>query len=421
MKRFTAIVLLLSCLVFAASCQSAQAPPSGSTSEDSQSDPPSSTGNGTGDPDDSDASGDPEEPDLPEEPTTYPLNSNTEGVRILGVRNLASGTQINCDWSCSGIELTVDCKGGDIRFQVSTRENKPAYFRVWLDGEVWEQSSGEVYYRVGGSSEIIMREVPAGTHTVRLLKVTGYTLAQAQILSVQLNGSILPEAPAEKELYIEFVGDSITCGWGTIGGHAGAYTDQDGTLAYPYLLAEALEADYSMTALSGQGLCYGNPGLTDGYLYDSPYRNSQTESEFGRKADLVVINIGTNDYSHRSELDLTGEEYRQVYLEFLQTVREKNGDDCKILCLYNAMNDTFASSIVEACSDMGGAAAGVFSQSLPRAQNNAHPNIDEHAAYAELLLPLVEQILSYEGSPLELVESGDGDLDFFDFAQAKEQ
>ena len=85
------------------------------------------------------------------------------------------------------------------------------------------------------------------------------------------------------------------------------------------------------------------------------------------------------------------------------------------------MNDTFASSIVEACSDMGGAAAGVFSQSLPRAQNNAHPNIDEHAAYAELLLPLVEQILSYEGSPLELVESGDGDLDFFDFAQAKEQ
>lgn len=57
--------------------------------------------------------------------------------------------------------------------------------------------------------------------------------------------------PANKNYYIEFVGDSITCAWGTIGEHTGAYTDQDGTLAYSYLVAEAQNADYSMTALSG--------------------------------------------------------------------------------------------------------------------------------------------------------------------------
>ena len=411
MKHLRSFVLLLTCLALLVSCQpSGPEPADSGTADPGQSATPTQSGTGS--------TGLPEEPEPTEgDPVTYALTGDTAGVRILGVRNLSSAGQISMDWSCSGFELTVENKGGDVRFQVSTVDNQPAYFRVWLDGEVWEQSNGEIYYRVGGNGSIILRDVPAGRHTVRVLKVTGYTLARSAVLSVTLNGSILPEAAAEKELYIEFVGDSITCGWGTIGAHGGAYSDQDGTLAYSYLLAGALDADYSMTALSGQGLLWGDPGLTEGYLYASPMRDDQTPYDFARQADLVVINIGTNDFSN----GVSEEEFRAAYRDFLQTVREKNGEDCRILCLYNAMNDTFSAAIEAVVAELGGIQNGIWSYQLPRAAGNQHPSAEEHAAYAEQLLPLVQQLLAYEGGSLELVESGDGDLDAFDFAAARRE
>lgn len=411
MKHLLSFVLLLTCLALLVSCQpSGPEPADSGTADPGQSATPTQSGTGS--------TGLPEEPEPAEDdPVTYALTGDTAGVRILGVRNLASTEQINLDWSCSGFELTVENKGGDVRFQVTTSDNQSAYFRIWLDGETWEQSNGEIYYRVGGKGTIIMRDVPAGRHTVRVLKVTGYTLARSAVLSVTLNGSILPEAPAERELYVEFVGDSITCGWGTIGAHGGAYSDQDGTLAYSYLLAGALDADYSMTALSGQGLLWGDPGLTEGYLYASPMRDDQTPYDFARQADLVVINIGTNDFSK----GVSEEEFRAAYRDFLQTVREKNGEDCRILCLYNAMNDTFSAAIESVVAGLGGMQNGIWSYRLPRAEGNRHPSAEEHAAYAEQLLPLVQQLLAYEGGALELVESGDGDLDAFDFAAAKRE
>lgn len=412
MKRFITAILVLSLVLLVVSCAGGQETPLDS-----------GTGGNIGEPVLPATSGEkqPDPPSVPEY-TTYQLNSSAEQVHLLGVRSLTSDEQINCDWSCSGIELKIDNKGGDIGFAVSTQNNKPAYFRIWLDGKEWKQSNGDPYYRISGAGgSIIMRAVPAGAHNLRVMKVTGYTLAQAQIFSVSLNGSLLPWEGETAEYYIEFVGDSITCGWGTIGQHGGAYTDQDGTLAYPYLLVQALGADYSMTALSGQGLCYGTPGVANGYLYDSPLRDDRNQSDFARKADLVVINVGTNDYAHREEIGQAAESYRQVYLEFLQIVREKNGPDCKILCLYNTMNDTFAVSIIAACRDMGGEAAGVFTYEMARTENNGHPTIAEHAAYAEVLEPLVKQILAFRGSGLTLQPTGDGDIDRFDFATAKEQ
>jgi lysophospholipase L1-like esterase len=194
----------------------------------------------------------------------------------------------------------------------------------------------------------------------------------------------------DKDLYIEFVGDSITCGWGTIGAYGGAYTDQDATYAYSYLLAEELNADYSMTALSGQGLLCGYPGVTNGYLYADPVGDPTVRYDFARKADVVVINIGTNDYWAS---DVSEDEFEAAYLAFLKTVKEKNGDTCKILCLYNTMNDTYYNAIFNAVDAIGGEAEGVYVYKLDRAHQNQHPNIAEHAAYAEVLKDVITAII----------------------------
>lgn len=333
-------------------------------------------------------------PDNTPTPTayTYSLTDETERVKFLGVRRLSTEGQINCDWTCSGLEMNVQCTAdGDITFRASASAN--CYFRAYIDGQAW---GGErPYYQVGtGTTRIVLKDVPAGRHTVRLIKVTGHTLARAQITEVKFCGNILAEKPADNDLCLEFVGDSICCGWGMIGTKDGTYTGQDGSLAYPYLVAQAMNADYSITALSGQGLLVGNPNVANGYLAASPLRESGAYS-FERKADIVVVNIGTNDYGQREAQNITAEKFYQAYLNFLGSIKTQNGSGCRIVCVYNTMNDTFAESIQRAVSDAGGENVGIHLLQLSRTanpNNNGHPGIEEQAAYAETLTAFLRDL-----------------------------
>ena len=326
------------------------------------------------------------------EPALYPLNSYLPGVRLWGERYLESDEQINCDWTGSGFEINVDHNGGDISFTAGASAN--CFFRAYVDGEAWETSDYEIptYFVVTPEkSKVVLKEVPAGRHSIKLIKVTGHTISRAQVTDVCFCGTISDVAPKKKDLYIEFVGDSICCGYGTIGNHEGTYTDQDGTLAYPLKVAKALDADYSVTALSGQGLIFGPAcTVTEGYHYASPLRTKSEKYGFARKADIVVINIGTNDYGHREQPDVNAESFKASYLAFLNTVVEKNGKDCKIYCLYKTMNNTFYESILEACSEFGATVKPVVTLELTRAEGGKHPNIQEHIGYTDAVLKLLE-------------------------------
>lgn len=320
---------------------------------------------------------------------TFKVTDTTHGVKVLGVRNLSSDSYLRMDWSCSGAEFAIDLKGGDISFDIEPTD--PCYFRFWIDGKEYSQN-GSVYFTAERMQPIVLTDVSVGKHTVKMMKVTGYTLARAKLKSIAFAGSMLTDVvdTSDKELYIEFIGDSITCGYGTIGNINGnKYTDQDGTVAYSYLLAEALDADYSMTALSGHKLI----GQMDSmYLYTSHLVSMQHQYDFARKADIVVINLGTNDvFKGESESD-----FKEAYISFLKTVKEKNGEKCKILCLYNAMNDTFSGAILEAVVEVGGANRGISTYKLARAAGDPgkHPSVKEHEAYAEALLPIIKSCSS---------------------------
>ena len=168
-----------------------------------------------------------------------------------------------------------------------------------------------------------------------------------------------------------------------------------------------------LTALSGQGLLCGEPGVTNGYLYADPIGNSETLYGFERKADIVVINIGTNDYAQR-----VGEEnFKAAYLNILRTVREKNGDGCKILCLYNAMNDTYAAAILEAVEEFGGVLEGVSVYKLEQSNGGGHPNIDEHKAYSETLKEVIKTLPEKFVHDFTVIPEGDGDSNSMDFGQ----
>ena len=357
----------------------------------------------------------PEDSETPDEPdpvpTTVALNSSTKGIKILGERALVSDTQINCDWTCSGIEFTLASAGGSLTFKANS--DKPCYFRAYVDGIAWSDLSGSNYFEVNGQSERKLSAIPKGSRTVRLIKVSGHTLARAELTEMTYYGTLSETAPENKELYMEFIGDSITCGWGVIKANDGTYKGQDGALAYPYLLAEEYDADYSMTALSGQGIIFHGttiPNMTEGYLLTSPLRDGEAVYGFERKADVVVINMGTNDFYQRDKTDpkITEEAFKEAYKALIETVREKNGADCKIICLYNTMNDTFGSAIPSVCGELGGQRNGIYSFKLERTASG-HPSAAENVAYAEAIKTVIDNALNGIITEIAMTEEANGE------------
>ena len=322
--------------------------------------------------------------------TTYNLTHNTKGVKVLGVRSLKSDGQINCDWTGSGIEMKINHNGGNITFLAKSSHG--CLFKAYVD-EVIQKNPTQYYTVTNEFTKIVIKNVAAGEHTIRLVKVTGHTLARATLYNVTFAGTIIEDGVKDNDLHIEFVGDSISCGWGVIGTYDGGFGSQDGELAYPMKTAKALGADYSVTALSGQGLLYGTMRIDEGYLLSSMLRDRTAKYDFERKADVVVVNVGTNDYNKQG---ITAADFKAAYKSFLETVKQKNGDDCKIVCVYNVMNDTYSSEIVSAVSEAGGENNDIYLLKLDRSTNNkagGHPSIKDNEKYTSVLTEFIKNIL----------------------------
>lgn len=160
-----------------------------------------------------------------------------------------------------------------------------------------------------------------------------------------------PVAPApEKDLHIEFVGDSITCAYGVEGKdqYEGFKTSTENFMkSYAYLTAERLNAEYSTVCYSGYGAVssYSSDGSrkTDGLIGDqygfvgskSPYREAWDHS--AHPVDVVVVNIGTNDNTYVGK-DYEGRSpgFVDAYLDLLKTIYTAH-PEAKIICTVGTM------------------------------------------------------------------------------------
>ena len=164
----------------------------------------------------------------------------------------------------------------------------------------------------------------------------------------------LPDRP----LKIEFIGDSITCGYGVEGkSEMETFTTatENAAKGYAFLTAEALNADAMLTCYSGHGIISGYTGdpavINDADLvppyYEKEGRNDfrlptgkyaqDTERDFSRfQPDYIVLNLGTNDLSWCGTDETRGKQYARLYTAFLKTVRKDN-PKARILCTLGVM------------------------------------------------------------------------------------
>lgn len=187
--------------------------------------------------------------------------------------------------------------------------------------------------------------LPDGTHQVKLMYISeGYDMRPEFRGFVVDNGKSLAPAPAMPERRIEFIGNSITCGYGVEATEASApYQEETANHYYTYAARTArnLDAVHMAVARSGIGVYRNYNGPREGdkinmnteythtLLYDKKY-----EWDFSRFTPQVVcINLGTNDTSTTgADPDLLLKGYKDLYKQV-----RKHYPNTKIVFLCGSM------------------------------------------------------------------------------------
>ena len=268
-----------------------------------------------------------------------------------------AGAEFTYEGSILEVEIAGDYKLA--KGEVTEETEEAPRYAIYLDGEkvvdavLTSETSSNVHTLLAGTT--------VKTHTVRIVKLTTGFSHNVAIKGITINkGKTISATPA-KDINIEFIGDSITCGLYT-DTESTANQNSNATLSYAHIASEMLNADYSIVALGGASI-FAKEDILISDLYGStiakfgPIGGVETPIayDFSKKQnDFVVINLGTND---RSAIygDWNQPEYNEAndiafvaaYVEFLKTVRANN-PDAHIVCTVGPMTTQVQQDIQDA-------------------------------------------------------------------------
>lgn len=326
-------------------------------------------------------------------------------------------------WMCfssTGASLKVNAKYLEVQIagdNGASKSNKDSAARVvvFVNGE---RKADEMILKQD-QTIVVFDEVKPVTGEVQILKVSESANSVAGIRSIITDGEGSISPASAKKMKIEFIGDSITCGYGVDDlnqNHHFATSTEDNTKTYAYKAAQSLNADYSMVSISGWGVISGYtsgaknpnsvlPKVYDkiGFTYGNTFNGKQPANiqwDFKKFVpDVVVINLGTNDHSYTKNNKARVEEFEKGYISFLKMIRGKNPNS-KILCVLGSMGADLFPAIENAVKEYKTTENDslVYTLKLPN-QNMAdgiaadwHPSEKTHTKAAAILVNKINEI-----------------------------
>ncbi len=294
------------------------------------------------------------------------FEATDENVRSLG-RTYYTGDALWFGQTASGVEFQVT--GTKVRFFMtadsgSADVGNPAMIEIYVDGAFNKLTTLKKNPK---SIDVDLGEDTL--HTVKLVKTSECAQGTVFIDEIATDGdSLTPTQPKEKK--IEFIGDSITCGYGVTAPNRNtsfSTLTEFGTRTYAYKTAELFDADSSFVSFSGFGIVsgYTSAGVLNerqtvpqyydklGYSWAWSDRGviSDVEWDFSRYVpDLIVVNLGTNDANYTAKDEGRIAEYSAAYVDFLKLIREKNPDS-EILCTLGIMGQDLYEGLEKAVAD----------------------------------------------------------------------
>ncbi|MDW7691746.1 SGNH/GDSL hydrolase family protein [Flammeovirgaceae bacterium SG7u.111] len=344
-------------------------------------------------------------------------------IRYMGRFDFRNPLQPSFGWPGSSIEFMFEGTSCTLLLE-NFSENKDgygmphlSYYNVWLDGRLLaplEVMNGKIIYP-------IVSGLGDKAHHLRLFKRTEAHTGVTAFRGVRLDrGKRLLPLPRRKQRKIEFIGDSITCGYGNEGDNKRCKFSgktENNERAYGAITAKNLHAEYVAVAFSGIGMYQNydrNKERTMPTMYDRIYpQNDSVFWDFSYwKPQLVVINLGTNDFAHENPPRWR---YVDTYKKFVRKVKS-NYPHSKVLLLLSPMvsdaypkprrvRSTLASCLQQVIKELN--QEGIwnlhyFELSELDAQNEKdfgcdfHPSASKHLQHSDELTLFTKKLMNWE-------------------------
>ncbi len=345
------------------------------------------------------------------------FSADEKNVRLLG-RTIAHNGVRYLSWSYSGAEFVFT--GTKLSAELWTD---------WALDEPWKEifQPWATVYVNGGTEPIKRFPVEAGTNsytlfesdteetvTIRFVKLSEASFSKMGIVSLSADGYIRPAEPKSRRM--EFIGDSITCGFGIESSSAEdnfRTAEENSDITYAALAAKAFGADFNLISWSTIGLWSSdtkdgtrNGGWIMPMLYDhadigieGTLGLEHIPWDFGSfRPDVIVINLGTNDASYTKGIPERQEEFSKAYADFLGTVREKN-PNAYIICALGMMGNELFPAVEKAVSKANDKK--IFALELDGQLESdgtgslGHPNAVSHKKAAEKLIGKISEVTGW--------------------------
>lgn len=234
----------------------------------------------------------------------------------------ASSSDLLWSWSASGASITFEGTACSVRMTA-----RGSMYDVLVDGAPTEvldlSASGDSLFELASG-------LAAGMHTVAVRQRTEASYSTTRFRGFRIDGTP-GTAPAASARRIEFYGNSITCGYGILDSeptHPFRIQTQDEALSYAALAADSLGAERHTICWSGRGVIQNYGGDT---------KNPTLPQMFGRVLasdtglvwdfsrwipQVVVVNLGTNDYSASGPLPDSAKFFR-TYRGFVDSLHAR--------------------------------------------------------------------------------------------------
>jgi hypothetical protein len=312
----------------------------------------------------------------------------------------------------STIEFYVKCKSKDksvITASIGTERNgevNDARLKVYID-DSREESLLVLNKEINDYTLATLTDNE--THKITIIKITEASMSYAKLNNITIEGGeILPLEPVdEKRMKVEFIGDSITCGYGVYGAPNSEFhiKEEDGMLSYASIVSQSLNLNARYFSVSGYGVFVKYDGDPEGiipkvYPYTNYFIDEKEFYDFNEFIpDLVVINLGTNDSGHLHKEEIQ-KGFTTNYINLIKYIKS-NAPNTKVLCTCGTLCTNAFPFVQKAVNQaLNDGIRDLYTFELPYhdvehdGMASGHPSIITHQKDAERLSAIIKDIMN---------------------------
>jgi lysophospholipase L1-like esterase len=250
-------------------------------------------------------------------------------LRLIGRFDRSDALHPRFAWPGSAVATRFTGSGLHVRLRATGFDQ----LEVVIDGaptRVLALAPGREDYEVAAG-------LPAGPHELWLEKRTEARIGEVELLGFDPAGALIPPGGAP-DRRIELVGDSITAGYGLEGvgpvckGSRVAADDE--FLSYGALAARELGAEHVTLAWAGRT----TEQMSELYERTLPGRPESRWDFSAWTPDVVVVNLGTNDFNHG---DPGQGAFTRPYVAFVHKVRARYPRAFIVCALGSMLTDSY--------------------------------------------------------------------------------